>query len=93
MMLWVIAYDIADDRRRTNVFDRLAESGFHVQYSVFECRLSPGELKCLRTELLALVDTSEDALAWFPVCHWDSMCIYRSGKTLKYYPTEDTFVI
>ncbi len=42
-MLTVIAYDIAEDRRRTQVSTLLEDYGVRVNYSVFECELSAAE--------------------------------------------------
>ncbi|MGY2838709.1 CRISPR-associated endonuclease Cas2 [Thermostichus sp. MS-CIW-41] len=39
MQLYVITYDIPDNKRRKKVSDLLEGYGRRVQYSVFECRL------------------------------------------------------
>lgn len=43
-MRYVIAYDIADDGRRTRLAHLLEAYGDRVQYSVFECDLDHGQL-------------------------------------------------
>jgi len=40
-MIYVIAYDIDDDKRRSRISKLLEEYGVRVQESVFECNLSP----------------------------------------------------
>jgi CRISPR-associated protein Cas2 len=40
-MLIVVAYDIPDDRTRTKLHKTLRRFGERVQYSVFECILTP----------------------------------------------------
>ncbi|NET61636.1 MAG: CRISPR-associated endonuclease Cas2 [Symploca sp. SIO2E6] len=40
MLLYVVAYDIPDDKRCKKVSDLLEGYGKRVQYSVFECVLS-----------------------------------------------------
>jgi len=38
-MVWVICYDVVEDKRRNQVFKALQGFGQNVQYSVFECEL------------------------------------------------------
>lgn len=57
---YVISYDIADDKRRTRVFELLLGNGDHVQYSVFLADLSQRELIILRGKLLELINVRED---------------------------------
>ena len=59
-MRYVIAYDIADDRRRYQVAKFLEGWGRRVQESVFECDLSPEELEEVINHLEALMNASED---------------------------------
>jgi CRISPR-associated protein Cas2 len=56
----MIAYDISDDKRRTQVFEMLMGQGEHVQFSVFFCELSPQELVSLRGKLLELINCRDD---------------------------------
>jgi CRISPR-associated protein Cas2 len=48
---YLITYDIADDKRRTAVFEHLKDHGDHAQFSVFFCELSDRE----HAQLLALL--------------------------------------
>lgn len=57
---YVISYDIADDKRRTRVFELLLGYGDHVQYSVFLSDLSRRELILLRSRLLELINERDD---------------------------------
>ncbi len=52
---YVIAYDISDDRRRTQVARMLEGYGERVQYSVFEAWLDDAELKRVRQRLERVV--------------------------------------
>lgn len=56
----VVCYDIADDGRRTRVFETCRDFGDHVQYSVFFCELNPRELVQLRETLRTLIHAGED---------------------------------
>jgi CRISPR-associated protein Cas2 len=57
---YLISYDIADDKRRTEVFKTLHGFGDHAQYSVFFCELNGRELALLRTRLRGAVHHRED---------------------------------
>ena len=60
--LYLISYDVADDRRRTKVFKKLKGHGEAVQYSVFRCRLSATEKLKLRAQLWDMLNLNEDRL-------------------------------
>jgi len=57
---FLVSYDIADDKRRTRVFNLLHANGDHAQFSVFLCQLNPAELASLRLELVPLIRANED---------------------------------
>ena len=58
--VFVVAYDVADDRRRTRVHKKLKGYGEALQYSLFKCMLSPTTRVRLRTELWELLNLGED---------------------------------
>ncbi len=64
-MFIVISYDIVKDKRRTNVLKLLKGYGTHVQYSVFECDLTPQQLLALRTKLTDLIDVHTDSIRFY----------------------------
>ena len=66
----VVSYDISDDRRRTRVLNLLREFGRHVQYSVFECRLSQGQIRKMKNRMLMLVDPA-DSIRIYYLCKED----------------------
>lgn len=57
---YLVTYDIADDRRRNDVFKTLTGFGDHAQYSVFFCELDGRELAQLRGRLRVIVNHAED---------------------------------
>ncbi|MEQ1688773.1 MAG: CRISPR-associated endonuclease Cas2 [Sphingopyxis sp.] len=65
-LLYVIAYDIADDRRRRRIASLLEERAARVQESLFEQRLSNREAAQLFAALKALCHT-DDSLRLYPV--------------------------
>jgi CRISPR-associated protein Cas2 len=65
---WVVAYDVADDRRRRAVARILGGCGRRVQESVFECRLTPGEWRWVRRRVGRVVERESDSVRWYPAC-------------------------
>lgn len=57
---YLIAYDICDDKRLRKVFQTMRNFGDHLQYSVFECQLTPTDLARCRAELDVIIHHDED---------------------------------
>ena len=57
---YLIAYDIADDKRRDQVYTALMGSGDHVQFSVFLCALNDRELAELTGRLSQTINHADD---------------------------------
>jgi CRISPR-associated protein Cas2 len=70
-MLFVISYDITNDRRCTKIARTLEGFGQRVQYSVFECDLTDRQYEVLRRKLLKRLAAQEG----------DSLRVYRLCKT------------
>ena len=60
--VFLVAYDVSDDKRRTKVFNKLKGFGMAVQYSVFTCVLTPTERLRLRADLWDLIDHGSDRI-------------------------------
>lgn len=58
----LIAYDICDDRRRSDVADLLQRHGDRVQYSVFIVDGRPAQFVRLERALAQLIDPREDSV-------------------------------
>jgi CRISPR-associated protein Cas2 len=67
-MLYVVSYDIPDDRRRTRVHSALTGFGTWVQYSVFECFLNRKQRLQLETRLLKEIHQREDTVRIYGLC-------------------------
>lgn len=65
--LYVISYDISDDRRRAKVHAILSGFGAWTQYSLFECYLNSKELILLRSRL-AQVLRADDHVRFYALC-------------------------
>ena len=59
---YLVSYDIADDKRLRKVFKTCRNYGNHLQYSVFECRLSGAGYEKLVGDLLAVIDPAQDSI-------------------------------
>ncbi|TMD97016.1 MAG: CRISPR-associated endonuclease Cas2 [Chloroflexi bacterium] len=67
-MLYVVSYDIPDDRRRTRVHSALTGFGTWVQYSVFECFLDRKQRILLQSRLLQEIHQRKDTVRIYGLC-------------------------
>lgn len=66
--LYIIAYDIPNDRRRTRIHKLLCGYGAWTQYSLFECWLTRSQLLELQIKLNQQLVPAEDSLRFYPLC-------------------------
>src|SRR6266702_4550467 len=66
--LYVVAYDISDDRRRTKVHKVLRGFGQWTEFSLFECFLTKKELLQMRAKLDKHLDASNDKVRIYTLC-------------------------
>ena len=90
-MLYVVSYDIPDERRRTRVHSALTGFGTWVQYSVFECFLDRKQRILLEARLLKEIHQREDTIRIYSLC---GACISKvqvlgQGEL----PSEDTIYL
>jgi CRISPR-associated protein Cas2 len=69
-MLVLITYDIKTDsaggpKRLRNIAKTCLDFGQRVQYSVFECDISPAQWTELRARLVNLIDPATDSLRFY----------------------------
>lgn len=74
-MIYIIAYDIADNKRRLRVAKTLESWGYRFQESVFPHRLDTATLERVRSSLAALISDAEDVIHIYPIC---SSCANRA---------------
>lgn len=65
--LYLIAYDITDDRRLTRTRELLKGYSTGGQKSVYECFLTDGELRHVAQRLAWLIDTEKDRVHVFTI--------------------------
>jgi CRISPR-associated protein Cas2 len=66
--LYVIAYDVTDDRRRGKVHKLLCGYGVWTQFSLFECYLTPKQYLLLRERVERLLEPAEDSVRFYALC-------------------------
>ena len=67
-MIYIIAYDIADNRRRLKVVKILESWGYRIQESVFQLRLDTATLARVRHLLSRTIKDAEDVIHIYPIC-------------------------
>jgi len=65
---YVIAYDLANDKRRSKLFNLLSGYGRWTQYSLFECHLTDKQYLQLRQKLDKLLKADEDSVRFYRLC-------------------------
>ncbi len=70
MRLWMICYDIADDRVRREMEKLLYGFGEKVNFTVFECTLQARQFDSLWQRMVALINEGSDSLRAYPLCTW-----------------------
>lgn len=76
--MYVVAYDIPDDRRRARIAKTLEGYGDRLQYSVFVVVARPAKLVRLRDSLAAKVVPREDSIAFFDLGMHDEKRLERA---------------
>src|SRR5947209_20478414 len=66
--LYVVAYDIQDDKRRTKVHKVLKGFGQWTEFSLFECFLTKKELLQMREKLDKHLVPQEDKVRIYMIC-------------------------
>jgi CRISPR-associated protein Cas2 len=66
-LLYIVTYDICNDKRLRAVFRLMTGYGDHMQYSVFRCELSDREKVELIEKLSDVMKHDEDQVLFFPL--------------------------
>jgi CRISPR-associated endonuclease Cas2 len=79
---YLVAYDICDPKRLRQVHGIVLGAGSPVQYSVFVCDLTYGELLSLKTALRRVINGGTDSVMFVPLgAGYDSSCFQFMGVT------------
>lgn len=91
-MFLVVSYDITNDKRRNKVSHTLLDFGTRVQYSVFECDLTPVQYQVLLKRLSPLIDEEEDTIRFYQLCKRCVTQVEFLGAG-KLYLNEDFYIV
>lgn len=58
--VYLVCYDVADDKRLRKTYKKMRGFGDPLQYSVFRCELSPTEKQLLKEALWDILNWGED---------------------------------
>ena len=68
MNLYVVVYDISNDKRRTKLHNKLLDYGAPVQYSVFECHLDKKLKEQMDIVIKKTIKPNKDLLRTYSIC-------------------------
>jgi CRISPR-associated protein Cas2 len=88
--MYVVAYDISDDRRRLRLFKVLKRYGMSVQESVFECHLDANQFVRMQQDVEKVIDPQLDQVRYYNLC---PLCERRIRATAASRTTSDPAVI
>ncbi len=77
--IYLVTYDVADDKRLRQVFKKMNGYGEHLQYSVFQCELSDKERIQMIADLTPLLNHREDQVLIFSLGPAES---YNANATI-----------
>jgi CRISPR-associated protein Cas2 len=69
--LYIICFDISDNKRLRKVSIQLENFGERVQYSVFECYLDANDLNTLKQRIDKIIDQEVDHVRYYGLCDKD----------------------
>ncbi len=84
--LYLISYDISDDKRRNKVSEFLENYGNRVQKSVFECYIDEKTYIHIYVTLQKLIDKKSDSVRIYPLYKLtiNAMEVIGNGKIFVY---------
>ena len=77
--MFLICFDICEEKRLRLVAGQMCNFGVRVQKSVFECHLDREELVELQRRLAGILDENEDKIHYYSLCGKDSRGILIDG--------------
>ncbi len=83
MKLWMICYDIAEDRSRRCMEKLLYGFGEKVNFTVFECQLKTAQFDRIWYEMTKFINPETDSLRAYPLCTWCEERVVFQGRGRK----------
>ena len=94
--VYLVCYDVADDKRLRRTFKKMRGFGDPVQYSVFRCELSPTEKQFMKEALWAILNWSEDRVMLVnlgPAGARGDQCVEFWGEPRAELPTRAAVIV
>jgi len=79
----VVAYDIADDKRRNKVASILSAYGKRANYSVFECLLDESDIAEMKAKVCKHIRKKKDTIIYYHLCRSCIEKIERIGNSFQ----------
>lgn len=76
--LVAVVYDLSNDRRRTRLHKALLDFGTPVQYSVFECWLTPDAVQQMQARVNQIIKPQKDHVRYYFLC---ATCVSKIQTT------------
>jgi len=92
-VLYVVSYDVVDDRRRNKLADFLENFGVRVQYSVFEVELKEKEYNVMVKGIKKRIKPEEDTVRIYPIAKELKDAIMTIGLDKGQYFKSDVIVV
>lgn len=77
--IYIVSYDIREPKRLNRTYNKMRGYGNHLQYSVFLCDLSEKERIIMVSELMDIINLSEDSVIIFEIGASEN----NAGKRIK----------
>ena len=94
--VYLVCYDVANDKRLRRTFKKMCGFGDPLQYSVFRCELSPTEKQRLRESLWAILNWDHDRVMLVdlgPAGSRGDQCIEFWGDPLVQVPHRTAVIV
>ncbi|MCB1584514.1 MAG: CRISPR-associated endonuclease Cas2 [Xanthomonadales bacterium] len=78
--IWIVCYDISNNKRRYRLDKLLSEYGMRIQFSVYETIVSKDGFNALRNKINSIIDIEEDKVNYYRICRWCQDKVILQGK-------------
>ena len=79
-MIYMVCYDITNQKRLHRVAKKLEQLGIRVQKSFFQCEMEQEMMEKMKRELLKIINRKNDSLYIYPLCEKCSRNALTDGK-------------
>ena len=89
--LYIIAYDISNDKKRNRMAELLSKWGRRINLSVFECIFTKSQLAKIKEKIEKSIDNNTDSVKIYFIC---KSCYSKSSVLgiQEKYPDSTTFI-